>query len=45
MDLTRRQDDVMPKPFRVSELLAKMEALKRISLGRHPGNGVNAGHE
>ena len=28
-DLTRGQDDVMPKPFRVSELLTKMEALKR----------------
>lgn len=27
-DLTRGQDDVMPKPFRVSELLTKMEALK-----------------
>ena len=27
-DLTREQDDVMPKPFRVSELLTKMEALK-----------------
>ena len=35
----------MPKPFRVPELLAKMEALKHLSLGRHQGNGVNAGHE
>ena len=45
MDLTRRQDDVMPKPFRVSELLAKMEALSQNILGRHQGNEVNAGHE
>ena len=35
----------MPKPFRVSELLAKMEALKHISLDQHKGDGVNAGHE
>ena len=29
VDLTCKQDDVMPKPFRVTELLTKMEALKR----------------
>ena len=27
--LTSKQDDVMPKPFRVTELLAKMAALQR----------------
>ena len=35
----------MPKPFRVPELLAKMEALNQVSLGRNQGNEVNAGHD